>query len=425
MDLKFLNFLKFYILTFLFMQDIMQQINQRGPKMKQTIITTLILLFSFFAYSPAQANDANEAYIKAVTTPDVNLQAKLFKEYLTKFEGKGTQYENFVHANLCILNYRGKTASETIKHGEKALALGGLDDFTKCKILITLSGVYIHQGQDLEKAKTYASQVVQIAKTNENPQENSDQWKQFEGAGHFAHGQAADKGRDYRSAAKSYIMSYKILKNNQIAINLQKIGKSLYDVKFYKDAEEPFRVACQALKDFSSCTLYANTLYKNGKKDEALTLYKEAYAKQKNGKIAYSIGVILADKSKSDASHSHEAIKYLLHASFLFPEKSKQAMQLAQGIFFHLDENRKYNENVKEIQECTKKIEELTKTFNKKYENKDEEDLSEAEKKEMKLIINDIETEKKAIKKLEDEQKVTLEKFNTLIQETKQRLGIK
>jgi len=156
-----------------------------------------------------------------------------------------------------------------------------------------------------------------------------------------------------------------------------------------------------------------------------LKYFKLAYGKQKSGEMAFYVGIILADKTKSDPSVSQEAIRYLLDASFLSAANSKKAMELAESIFFTSSKNTKYNENVKELQKKSKKLENLTVTFNKKFEEKDEEDLSDAEKKEMDTMLDEIEAEEKAIKKLEAEQKVVLEKFNKLIEETKQRLGVR
>lgn len=399
----------------------------RGLKMKKTALSTLFLLLLSFVSLSAQGNTADEAYIKAITTPDVALKVKLFKDYLTQYAGKGTKYENFVHANLCLIPYGGKTSQETINYGEKALALGGLDDLTQCQVLIQLSGIYSQINQNLEKAKSYALQVIQISKANKNENsatENPETWNKFIGAGYFAHGQALEKSKDLKSAVDSYINSYRILKNKQIALNLKKIATSLYDFKFYKEAEKAFKISCESLKDFGSCTFYAKTLYRNGKKDQALKYFKQSYATQKSGEIAYNIGIILAGKAEKDHVYSQEALRYLLDASFLSPKNSKKAMSLAEHVFFSMNSELDYNQKVQEIQDKNKKLEDLTETFNKKYEDKAEEDLSDAEKKEMNKILASIEAEQKAIQKLEGEQKAILDKFNSLIEETKKRLGI-
>ncbi len=395
--------------------------------MKKTALTTLIMILFISASLPAQTV-ANDDYIKAMTTSNAVLRVKFLKEYLAKYAGKGTQYENFVYATLCVQNYAGKTARETIEYGEKALALGGLDDLTKCRVLITVSGIFSQSGQNLEKAKNFASQVIQIAKTNKSKMSTEatpEQWNQFIGAAYFTHGQALEKSKYLKEAVGSYVNSYNILKNSQIANSLRKLGKSLYDIRFYRDAEKALEIPVSVLKDFPSYAIYAKILYKNKKKEEALKYFKLAYGKQKSGEMAFYVGIILADKTKSNPSVSQEAIRYLLDASFLSAANSKKAMGLAESIFFTSAKNSKYNENIKELQRMSKKLEDFTNKFNKKFGEKDEEDLSDAEKREMDDMLKEIEFQEKDIQEIKAEQKIVLEKFNKLIEETKQRLGIR
>jgi hypothetical protein len=151
-----------------------------------------------------------------------------------------------------------------------------------------------------------------------------------------------------------------------------------------------------------------------------------AYMKQKSGETAFNIGIIEAENAKSNPALAQEALHYFLDASLLSAAHSQKAMGLAEDLFFNtLNKDLKYNEKAKELQERTAKLEELTKAFNEKFGEKNEEDLTEAEKKEMQNLNAQIESEKKAIQKLGDEQKLALDKWNVQIEEAKKRLGIK
>ena len=55
----------------------------------------------------------------------------------------------------------------------------------------------------------------------------------------------------------------------------------------------------------------------------------------------------------------------------------------------------------------------------------EEEDLSGNEKAEMKSLLATIEVEKKALERLQADQNMAIAKFNQLLEDTKQRLGIK
>lgn len=392
---------------------------------KVTILATLTL----FLLSPLAAqNPCDESYIKAMTAQTPAQRAQLLKDFIKTCGGKGSQYENFACANLSLIDYPGKTAKEAIEYGEKALALGGLDDLTKCQVLIQLSALYSQAGQNLEKAKSYATQVVETAKaakTKEGGAESAAQWNPLIGAGYFTLGQAQEKAKDYRSAVDSYISSYNLLKNPNIMAAIKMLGKKLYEGKAYADAEKAFKAAYTATKDFDSTVFYAKSLYRNNKNGESLVYFKEAYAKQKSGEIAYNIGIILARDAKANPNLAPEAIRYLLEASFTYPSQSEQAMKLAENLFFLTNKELRYNETVLEIQQRSKKIEELTESYNTKFGGREEEELSDAEKKEMKTILASIEAERKALEKLQSDQNLAIAKFNRLLEETKQRLGIK
>jgi hypothetical protein len=392
----------------------------------------LLLLGSLAAQTDKveQTNPCDESYIKAMTAQSPAQKAQLLKDFIAKCGGKGNQYENFANANLSLLDYPGKTAAEALSYGEKAIALGGLDDLSKCQILVQLSALHTQSGQNLDKAKTYAIQVTEVAKAakskdTEGSTTSAAQWNKMTGAGYYLLGQAQEKAKDYQGAVDSYANSYALLKDAKILAGIKKLGKTLYDAKAYEAAEKAFKAAYTATKDNDIAVIYAQSLYRNDKDAEALTLFKEIYGRKKSGEVAYNIGIILAKEAKTNPAMTNEAIRYLLEASLTYPAQSQQAMKFAENLFFVNNKDLKYNETITAIQERNKKIEELTKTYNAKFGNKDEEDLSDSEKNEMKQIMANIETEKKAIEKLQAEQDMAIAKFNQLLQDTKTRLGIK
>lgn len=390
--------------------------------MRKTAIVTLTLLVFLCSLLPAQ-NANNDTYIKAMTTPDPNQKASLLKDYLTN--NPGAQYENFACAELCTLPYNGKTAADMIKYGEKAIELGGLGAPKQCQVLTFVANAYVSQGQNLPKAINYAAQIVKIAKANKNSDlAPAATWNQFIGAGSFLQGQVLEKTKNYKKAVDAYIDAYNILKNPQIIQNLKKLGKTLYDDKAYKDAEKALKIAATNSKDFASFYLYANALNKNGKIEDALSNYKMAYMKQKRGSIAFNIGIILAKKAEKNASFTDEALKYLLDASFLSQANSKKAMQMAESLYFLSKKDLKYNEKIQQLQQRSKKLEDLTNAFNNKFGEKDEEDLTDGEKSEMESMLKQIEAEQEAVKKLEAETQAVLQGFQQLLEKAKQRLGI-
>lgn len=393
--------------------------------MKRTALITLSAILILVTSLPAQDTAANDAYIKAMTTNDIGQKATLLKEWVANYGGKGQQYENFACATLCTMNYPGKTPADVINYGEKAITLGGLDDSTKCQVLLQVSAMYTHQGQNLSKAKNYSQQIVQIsqaAKGKASEANNAKLWNQLIGAGYFTQAQAMEKNKENKGAVTAYINSYNILKNKQIITSVAKLGKTLYDAKAYADAEKAFAAAVPILQDYGSITLYAKTLHRLSKKSDAIKYYKQSYGKKRSGEVAYNIALLLAPQAQSSATVGNETIQYFLEASFLSPANSKKAMEYAQGLYFK--HNPAYNEKIQSLQTKGKNLESLTNSFNSKFGEKEEEELSEAEKTEMNSILAQIDSEQKAIETLQAEQQAELEKFNQLIAQTKQKLGL-
>lgn len=390
--------------------------------MKKTLGLAMILLLA--AGALLAQNPADEEYIKAMTQNDPCQKVQLLKAYVQKYAGQGTQYENFAYVYLCLTPCASKPAAESIKFGEKAVTMSGVDDDSKAQILATIAGLSLSEAGGLDKAKSFAQQLIDFANAGKAKDAGAAaKWNQFAGAGMFIQGQAAEKAKDYQGAAAAYIASYKILKSPQIAATLKKLGKTLYDAKQFDAAETIYREFYAAAKDPESAIILGQTLFKSGKADEALGVFKEAYGKKKTGELAYNIGIILAKQAQSAPTVMPDAITALLEASFLYPAQAQNARNMAQSLFFTGSKDVKYNELVTKMEEHTKAIAELTQTFNTKFGDKDEEEMTDSEKRSMKKVLDAIEVEKQAVAALEAQQKTYIDKFNQLVAQVKTRLG--
>ncbi len=403
----------------------MQQIFLTRSEMRKVILSSLMVILVMSTILPAQ-DTCSDDYTKAMTANSPGEKYSMLKAWVASCSGKGIQYENFAYAFLCSIQVPGKPAQETVDFGEKALSLGGFDDSMNYTILISVASSYIQLGNNFSKARDYSGQAIKIATANKNKGSNAGnpaQWNQMIGAGHYVQAQAFEKEKNLKAAVTAYINSYNILLNKQIASNLAKIGQSLYNAKSYADAEKALKVASTALRDFGTTALYAKSLHRGGKKSEALTAYKLAYTKQKNGEIAYNIGLILTGEVQQNGTSANEAVRYLLDASFLSAANSKAAMDLAERLYFN-NIDKTFNDKIKLIGDKNKEQENLTNDFNKKFGEKDEEELTDAERTEMDTILKKLETIQGEIEKLQTEQAVSLDKWQQMITQTKQRLGI-
>ena len=167
--------------------------------MRKTCLILVVFSFLFVSFLPAQDSEADQVYIKAVMNKDPVQKVRMLKDYLAKYAGKGTKYENFANATLCLTPSNSMTPAERITYAERAIALGGLDDLTRFQVYITAAGLYAQSGRSLDKAKNYAlkaAQTAESAKSKEKDRANIDRWNKFIGAAHFTEGEALTKAKD-------------------------------------------------------------------------------------------------------------------------------------------------------------------------------------------------------------------------------------
>ncbi len=380
-------------------------------------LAAIIIVFSGIA----MAQTADEEYIKAMQEADNCKKVAGLKSFLSKYSGQGSKYENFAWAYLCMTPCATKSAQESIQAGEKALSMSGLDDDIKLQLMMNISTIATNAKQ-FDKASEYGRKIMELGKTNkEKDPAEAAKWTKVQGAGYLLIGQAAEKAADYAGASDSYIQAYQLLKNPQVTAMIKKLGKTLYDAKKYPEAEKVFRNFYASAQDPESAILLGQTLYRGGKTAEALQIFKQAYAKKRSGELAYNMGIILANMAKTDPSVKSEAVNMLIEASFLYPAQSKQALGMAQNLF--VGDSADLKENQAKIAEHAKAFEELTKTFNEKFGNKSEDELTEMDKKTMKKLNDAIAAEQDAINKLQSQQGSVIEKFSKLVSQVKARLG--
>ncbi len=393
--------------------------------MKKALLTAVILSVLLGGIAFAQS-EADLAYTKAMTANTPQEKANLLKAYIANYAGKGGQYDNFAYA-FCFeaMVATGNLGAETLGYGEKALTMPGLDDDLRAKTMVTLASIFARSAATAEKAKTYAGQLIQLAtaaKAKEGA--NVASWNQLTGAGHYITGQAALAAKDYKTAVDAYFQAYNILKNAKILAEIKTAGKALYEAKNYAEAEKLYRATYAALKDGESLTFLAQSLYNQGKSAEAMTMFKEAFSKNKTGEMAYNIGVMLAKEAKTNPAVTNDAIHYLLDAAVIGTKNAKQAqqaMEIAQSLFFGQD--KEWNNRVKEIQESNKLIEEWVKTLNTKFGEKAEDELTSDEKREFRRLNENLDREKKIVAGIQAKQKATMDAFQALHNEAKRRNG--
>jgi len=362
------------------------------------------------------AQTADEEYLKAMQLSDNCQKIQALEAYIAKYAGQGTANEHWAYAYYCLTPCATKNVQKAIEFGEKALTMSGLDEQTKLGLMSTVASLYSNSGQ-YDKAKAAAQKIIDYGKSSSDAAKGA----QITGAGYLLIGQFAEKAADYGTAADNYITAYGILKNPKVADFVKKLGNTLYSQQKFADAEKVFRAFYASAQDAQSAVILGQTLYKAGKIDEALGIYREAYAKKRSGELAYNIAIILHSEAKKKPSLKPEAINALIEASLLYPPQSKALLGTAQNLF--LSDSPELKDSYAKIEEHNKAIAELTKTYNEKFGNKTEDDLTDSEKNTMRKLNAAIDAEKQAIAQIQGEQKGILDKFNQLVAQVRAKIG--
>ena len=382
--------------------------------MKKTLWIATTLVFLLSGLLSAQTPD--EEYLKAMQLKDPCQQAQALEAYITNFAGKGGQYDNYAYAYYCITPCPTKNAQKAIEYGEKALTMSGIDDQTKLQIIGTIPSLYASLGQ-MDKAKAAIQRIIDMGKANSDPKTSA----QLQARGYLALGQLAEKTGDYAGAANTYITAYGLLKEPIILKQFHVLAQNLLKAQKYAEAEKVLQEFYAADKGPESASLLAQTLYTEGKVDEALATYREAYTKKKTGRLAQNIATILNKEVRTKPALRDQAIEANIEAGILNPSMEKNYFQAAYNLYVSSSPDLA-DINAK-IQEHNKAIEDLTKTYNDKYGSKSEDELTGAEKISMKKLNDAIESEKRAIEQIKASQSGVQQKFDQLVAQARARLG--
>jgi tetratricopeptide (TPR) repeat protein len=373
--------------------------------------TLMVVLAGF-----AAAQSADEEYLKAMQLSDNCAKIQALDSYISKFAGQGTTNEHWAYAYYCLTPCASTNAQKAAEYGEKAIGMAGIDNDTKLKLMVAIPQYYYKAGQT-DKADAAARKLIDYGKGLSD----SKLGIQLQASGYVMIGQFAEKAGDYGAAAKNFITAYGVLKDPSISKLLNGLASTLYKSGKFAEAEQVFRQFYAADQGPESAALLGQTLYKQNKVDEALAIFKEGYAKKRTGSLAQNIAVILNNKVKTDPSKTMEAVTANIEAGLLNTAQQKNFFGMAQNLF--VGQDKELASSYDKIAEHNKAIEEFNKTIGTKFEGKSVDELSDSDKRLLKTLEGNIETEKQAIAKIRASQKGVLDKFNGLVAQVRTKLG--
>ncbi len=329
--------------------------------------------------------DQTEDYGNAMRMASAAERIKALENYLVKYQT--SEYHKYVYVQLTSDYFNQANYQKAFEFAKKAEGFLDESEFKSRAELYLVFGIYYLDQKNQDKALDYAEKILSLGAGKEK------EW-----------GALLSSAKELKKRATG--SSPSPLKN----------AIALYNKQDYLGAEKEFAELYKTNKtNFEIVNLYAKSLEKNKKTDLALEKFKEANKLKPDGLIAYNIGIILARKKLVN-----EAVGYFIQASILSPEKSKNAMELAQGLFFSnykdAETGFSYNELIQKSQEMTNKLNGLTTEFNKKYGNKDEEEVDKAQ---MDADSKKIESLKKELDKFSAKLQKAIDEFNKLVNQYK------
>jgi len=382
--------------------------------MKRTLLAIVTLGFVLTGLAVAQS--ADEEYLKAMQISDNCQKSKALEAYIGKYAGQGTTNEHWAYAYYCLTPCASTDAAKAAAAGEKALTMEGLDGGTKLQLLATIPALYNKAGQN-DKAEAAAHKLIDYGKGLSDAKTGS----QLRATGYFLIGKAAETAGNNTKATENYILAYDAFKDPNIVKQIKSLADKLLKAQQLAEAEAVLQKFYAADQGPESATVYAQTLYKQNKIDQALAIYREAYAKKRTGSLAQNIAIILNAQVKTDASKTMEAVNANIEAALLVPAQQKNFLGMAQNLF--VGQDKELASSYAKIEEHKKAIEEFNKTIDQKFEGKSEDELSATDKRLLQTLNANIEAENQAIAKIQASQKGVLDKFNALVAQVKSRLG--
>ena len=383
--------------------------------MKRTLLAIVTLGIVLTGLAVAQS--ADEEYLKAMQISDNCQKVQALEAYIGKYAGQGTTNEHWAYAYYCLTPCASTDAANAAAAGEKALGMEGLDGGTKTQLVIAIPQLYYKAGQT-DKADAAAHKLIEFGKGLSDAKTGS----QLRATGYFLIGKAAETAGNNAKATENYILAYDAFKDPNIVKQIKSLADKLLKAQQLAEAEGVLQKFYAADQGPESATVYAQTLYKQNKIDQALAIYREAYAKKRTGSLAQNIAIILNAQVKTDASKTMEAVNANIEAALLVPAaQSKNFLGMAQNLF--VGQDKELASSYAKIEEHKKAIEEFNKTIDQKFEGKSEDELSATDKRLLQTLNANIEAENQAIAKIQASQKGVLDKFNALVAQVKSRLG--
>jgi tetratricopeptide (TPR) repeat protein len=301
--------------------------------MKKTAILIFMLITISLSGLPALDKEQTDTWIALVGEKDLQVKMQKLEVYYNKYGGKEDRNSMYMYLQLAFTTYQLQQYEKTIQFGEKALTYKEIENSHKLQLNLYLANSYNLTKKDLDKAYSYAEQIIELGKSlRSETQNNSTIDINFTAPALriqvqllLAKPQDANNLTDaFNKALEAYqldksdksanfvlFISERMLKNN----NVEEAIRGIEAINQNKPNPDYFKLIG---------TWYARL--KNNPK--AIENFKASYSLKKNAQVAYNLGILLNQNQELDS-----ALDYLAESHLLNDEKySGEALKLLQHL---------------------------------------------------------------------------------------------
>jgi tetratricopeptide (TPR) repeat protein len=297
----------------------------------------LIIPILVFSIALAFAIDKEQVDTWTALVGEKDLQTKMQKleAYYNKYGAREDRYSMYMYVYLAQTSYLLQQYEKTIQFGEKALVYKEIDASNKLPLYLYLANAYNLTKQDLDKAFSYAEQIVTLANSlrSTNAGNSAMDINYTAPALRIQVQLLAAKAQDPQKAVSALNKAIEAFKLD----NSDKSGNFIVRLSDHLSKNDQIEDAIRGLEalteekpnaDYHKLLGVWYARIKNNPK--AIENFKASYAQKKNAQVAYNLGILLNQNLEIDA-----AIEYLAEAHLLNDEKySPEALKLLDHLVF-------------------------------------------------------------------------------------------
>ena len=302
---------------------------------KAAILIIAIMLLSF---SLAFAIDKEQVDTWTALVGEKDLQVKLQKleSYYNKYGAKEDRYSMYMYVYLAQTSYLLQQYEKTIQFGEKALLYKEIDASNKLPLYLYLANAYNLTKQDLDKAYSYAEQIVTLANslrsanTSHSVMDINYTAPALRIQAQLLAAKAQEDPQKTIRALDKAIEAFNLDKSDKSANFVTHLSDYLSKNDRIEDAIRGLETLVAVNPNAGQSKLLGVWYARNKNIPKAIENFKASYAQKKNAQVAYNLGILLNQNLEIDA-----AIEYLAEAHLLNDEKySPEALKLLDHLVF-------------------------------------------------------------------------------------------